>query len=47
MPERINEGGGSTKQASSSRYNIPSTYTGEKFGLLTYLTLGKEIYGKY
>jgi len=24
--------GGATKQASSSRYNIPSTYTGEIFG---------------
>ena len=45
--ERINEGGGATKRASSFIYIIPSTYTGEIFGLLTYLTLGKENYGKY
>jgi hypothetical protein len=42
LPERINEGGGVTKQASSSVYIIPSTYTGEIFGLLIYLTLGKD-----
>jgi len=36
LPERIDEGGGPTKRASSFIYIIPSTYTGEKFGLLTY-----------
>jgi hypothetical protein len=29
LPERINEGGGATKRASSFIYIIPSTYTGE------------------
>ena len=29
------QGGGATKRASSFTYNIPSTYTGEIFGLLT------------
>ena len=41
------KGGGATKRASRLIYIIPSTYTGEKFGLLIYLTLGKENYGKY
>ena len=39
------KGGGATKQASSFIYIIPSTYTGENFGLLTYLTKVKN-YGK-
>jgi hypothetical protein len=38
----VKEGGGVTKRASSLIYNIPSTYTGENFGLLIYLTLGKD-----
>jgi len=38
----VKEGGGVTKQASSSVYIIPSTYTGEIIGLLIYLTLGKD-----
>ena len=32
--------GGATKRASNFVYIIPSTYTGEIFGLLTYLTKG-------
>ena len=44
--EILRKGGGGTKRASSSVYIIPSTYTGENFGLLIYLTLGKENYGK-
>ena len=44
--KRIDEGGG-TKRASSSTYIIPSTYTGEIFGLLTYLSYAKGSYGKY
>jgi len=38
--EHLNKakGGGATKWASSTIYNIPSTYTGEIFGLLTYLS---------
>ena len=36
--KRIDEGGWVTKLASSTIYNIPSTYTGEIFGLLTYLS---------
>jgi len=43
----VMKGGWVTKRASSFIYIIPSTYTGEKFGLLKYLTLGKENYGKY
>ena len=39
------KGGGVTKRASSSVYIIPSTYTGENFGLLTYSTKVKN-YGK-
>ena len=38
-------GGGPTKQASSSVYIIPSVYTGENLGLLTYLNKVKN-YGK-
>ena len=38
----VKEGGGATKQASSFIYIIPSTYTGEIFGLLTYLTKVKN-----
>ena len=38
-------GVGVTKQALSFIYIIPSTYTGEKFGLLTHLTKVKN-YGK-
>jgi len=34
----VKEGGGSTKRASRLIYIIPSTYTGEIFGLLTYLS---------
>ena len=34
-----------TKRAPSSVYIIPSTYTGENFGLLTFLTKAKN-YGK-
>jgi len=37
QPEALSEamkGGGATKRASSTIYNIPSTYTGENFGLL-------------
>ena len=45
LPEAM-KGGGVTKRASSFKYIIPSTYTGENFGLLIYLTLGKENYGK-
>ena len=41
----LKEGGGATKRASSFIYNIPSTYTGENFGLLTYLTKVQN-YGK-
>ena len=44
LPEAM-KGGGVTKQASSFIYIIPSTYTGEIFGLLTYLTKVKN-YGK-
>jgi len=38
--EHLNKakGGGPTKRASSFTYIIPSTYTGEIFGLLTYLS---------
>jgi len=39
------KGGGATKQALGSVYIIPSTYTGENFGLLNYLTKVKN-YGK-
>jgi len=39
------KGGGRTKWASSFIYIIPSTYTGEIFGLLTYFTQGKGNYG--
>ena len=45
MSETAMKGGGATKRASSSVYIIPSTYTGENFGLLTYLTKVKN-YGK-
>jgi len=45
MSERAMNGGGATKQALSSVYIIPSTYTGEILGLLTYLTKVKN-YGK-
>jgi len=38
----VNEGGGVTKWASIFTYIIPSTYTGEIFGLLTYLTKVKN-----
>ena len=41
------KGGGATKRVSSLIYNIPSTYTGEKFGLLTYVSYVKGNYGKY
>ena len=34
--KRINEGGWATKLASSFTYNIPSTYTGEKFGFINF-----------
>ena len=33
--------GGATKRASSTIYNIPSTYTGEIFGLIIYFSLAK------
>jgi hypothetical protein len=46
MSERAMKGGGATKRASRLIYIIPSTYTGEKFGLLTYLTKVKN-YGEY
>ena len=36
MPERINEGGGVTKRATSFIYIIPSTYTGEIFGFINF-----------
>ena len=36
-------GDGATKRASSSVYIIPSTYTREIFGLLTYFTKGTEL----
>ena len=41
LPEAMKVGG-VTKQASSYVYIIPSTYTGENFGLLTYLTKVKN-----
>ena len=41
------KGGGATKRASIFIYIIPSTYTEEKFGLLTYLSYVKDNYGKY
>ena len=39
----VKEEGGVTKRASIFVYIIPSTYTGEKFGLLTYFTKGTEL----
>ena len=46
--EHLNKAkGGATKRAPSTIYNIPSTYTGEKFGLLTYVSYVKGNYGKY
>ena len=36
LPEAM-KGGGATKRVSSTIYNIPSTYTGENFGLLNVL----------
>ena len=36
LPVRIDEGGGATKRASKTIYNIPSTYTGEKFGFINF-----------
>ena len=45
MPERINEGGWGHKTGIKLIYIIPSTYTGEIFGLLTYFTQGKGNYG--
>ena len=41
----LRKDGGVTKRASRFIYIIPSTYTGEIFGLLTYLTKVKN-YGK-
>ena len=32
----LRKGGGGTKRASSFIYNIPSTYTGEKFGFINF-----------
>ena len=36
LAERINEGGGITKRASSFRYIIPSTYTGHNSGFINF-----------
>ena len=42
--KRIDEGGWGHKTGIKHLYNIPSTYTGEIFGLLTYFTQGKELW---
>jgi len=42
--KRIDEGGWPTKLAPSFIYIIPSTYTGEIFGLLTYLSSERQLW---
>ena len=42
--KRIDEGGWPTKLAPSFIYIIPSTYTGEIIGSLTYFTQGKKLW---